>query len=299
MFESFQLQSTPPREGGDHHATAACSVVEDFNPRPPARGATYRVSTSAARMALQSTPPREGGDRSTLSYFRFLSPTSIHAPPRGGRPKIEDLRLQSGHFNPRPPARGATWFRRFPRSPLCKLQSTPPREGGDFVFLHDVRCIDTSIHAPPRGGRLLRNLYDRRYHSDFNPRPPARGATVKIGSSTLSQSTSIHAPPRGGRPRSTFHSLSRGSFNPRPPARGATIAVLPCFSASGLQSTPPREGGDCHAPYFGFAPPKLQSTPPREGGDARGRNPRASGSSFNPRPPARGATCPPLEIPQP
>ena len=57
-----------------------------------------------------------------------------------------------------------------------------------------------------------------------------------------------------------------------------------------LQSTPPREGGDAELAQLSGRKYQLQSTPPREGGDRFIIIFIHAHRSFNPRPPARGAT---------
>ena len=160
-----ELQSTPPREGGDEPCHLFRVVGGDFNPRPPARGATDYLRRNGCRGGLQSTPPREGGDLVTRQEQTVLIV-----------------------FNPRPPARGAT------RPPCAKIKNkassihAPPRGGRLGVSVNWLLGIDSSIHAPPRGGR--RCTYKSSCTSiGFNPRPPARGATAKMHSFTCGSLT--------------------------------------------------------------------------------------------------------------
>ena len=52
-----------PREGGDFLLTYGSAAICDFNPRPPARGATQVTGLDTmGNEIFQSTPPREGGD---------------------------------------------------------------------------------------------------------------------------------------------------------------------------------------------------------------------------------------------
>ena len=126
---------------------------------------------------------------------------SIHAPPHGERQwSLPSLPVR-GHFNPRSPARGATGVNSEKFSELQISIHAPP---------HGERLTDNpycdltdgiSIHAPPHGERLSPEpipasapLFQStlpRTGSDadaifiigifyyFNPRSPARGATIR------------------------------------------------------------------------------------------------------------------------
>ena len=62
-----------------------------------------------------------------------------------------------------------------------------------------VRVADISIHAPRKGGDVSAwHLYIPAGY--FNPRPPARGATVLATVPTQLMAISIHAPRKGGDP---------------------------------------------------------------------------------------------------
>ena len=147
-----------------------------FNPRPPARGATWTMSRRTRRTRFQSTPPCAGGDCAEFKARRLVINISIHAPLRGGRPLY--IISPSAHavfqstppcaggdivigissvpifnFNPRPPARGATVASCL-QNLLMIFQSTPPCAGGDQTPLCQNNGVNISIHAPLRGGRL-------------------------------------------------------------------------------------------------------------------------------------------------
>ena len=170
----------------------------NFNPRPPARGATAERGRKPYNRQFQSTPPCAGGDFADL-WQESIDKISIHAPLRGGRllhcfcrqlrhPISIHAPLRGGrlmtvashhviiYFNPRPPARGAT------NSCICL-----------------VAFSSISIHAPLRGGRH-NPVCLATYEKDFNPRPPARGATPELEGPIRYCYISIHAPLRGGRP---------------------------------------------------------------------------------------------------
>ena len=148
---------------------------------------------------------------------------SIHAPPRGGRHSANRLLEYLRHFNPRPPARGATLMEI--GSIIENLfQSTPPREGGDRSCLQPLSKSWIFQSTPPREGGDLHGILRHHAIQDFNPRPPARGATKRSKEEKQRNIISIHAPPRGGRQPQRMKIYSTMThFNPRPPARGATM----------------------------------------------------------------------------
>ena len=141
-----------PLCGGRRASWRAPRQKSDFNPRPPARGATFC-------------------ERVSMDEYRI----SIHAPLRGGRPLLPDSSRMHRYFNPRPPARGATCIYVLDGGAI-PFQSTPPCAGGDIGSIAKVR-----------------------WGVDFNPRPPARGATNYLRKPITDFLISIHAPLRGGR----------------------------------------------------------------------------------------------------
>ena len=223
---------------------------------------------------FQSTRPHEGRD-GEKALTRGIKEVSIHAPPRGARPRLGRERGSGMTVSIHAPPRGAR------RSLSRTARSTPgfnpraPTRGatiGGGQFGHDVTV---SIHAPPRGARPT----------------GTSGATIPL----LFQSTRPHEgrdpAARGARPDS-------GGFNPRAPTRGATMDSPSRHRLSTFQSTRPHEGRDqsamegaiyaevsIHAPPRGARPHtmqlvtgvlRFQSTRPHEGRDqqARGHNRR-------------------------
>ena len=87
------------------------------------------------------------------------------------------------------------------------------------MCLQNIGAI--SIHAPQHGERPYTKIRGY-FHSDFNPRSPARGATsldILLRGRYL---ISIHAPQHGERPELRSVAMLLIYFNPRSPARGAT-----------------------------------------------------------------------------
>ena len=127
----------------------------------------------------------------------------------------------------------------------CRFQSTPPCAGGD-------------------NAQLLYNIPD----SDFNPRPPVRGATNEKAYHANPEIISIHAPLCGGRHYAYLLKVCTLFISIHAPLCGGRQRFFR-GSARGVQfqSTPPCAGGDVvsydvNYQLFGF-----QSTPPCAGGD--------------------------------
>ena len=135
--------------------------------------------------------------RIILVYYR----NSFHESARGATSSIVCRICVTSYLNPRPMRGGRTRTTPETSSP-SRFQSTPPCAGGDNSAR--VACVVflISIHAPLRGGRLSSSCVYT-HILNFNPRPPARGATPLV---------------------SDFWMLSE-YFNPRPPARGATYNI--------------------------------------------------------------------------
>ena len=72
-----------------------------------------------------------------------------------------------------------------------------PREGGDHSFAVQATVFTDFNPRPPRGGRLLAHLDDRRPR-EFQSTPPARGATHRDRQRHRRHVISIHAPREGG-----------------------------------------------------------------------------------------------------
>ena len=165
-----------------------------------------------------------------------------------------------------------------------------PREGGDNGQIHIRLRNHISIHAPPRGGRLLHytgnvsdtaiSIHAPREGGDwqsaetpdsiniFQSTPPARGAT-KIRFHTIQRDFDFNPrPPRGGRPCITHPFCFKYAFQSTPPARGATQAGNASIGPSQqFQSTPPARG----ATTFDIQVDDITGISihaPREGGDS-------------------------------
>ena len=141
--------------------------------------------------------PREGGDGTLvlgLILRRYFNPR----PPRGGRHGIAPSAAAGELFQSTPPARGATKFHAGTSSKR-KFQSTPPARGATFTKSRNCVLMSLiSIHAPREGGDVHKIPELRVDVLNFNPRPPAKGATDREASAHYFVDISIHAPREGG-----------------------------------------------------------------------------------------------------
>ena len=254
--KTSRFQSTPPARGATNSRLSLIFFVIDFNPRPREGGDAGRSVAIIRYNQFQSTPPRggrrrgllekrvsvdfnprprEGGDYNSSCKAGAQAPNiSIHAPARGATMQRTFPPLTTTHFNPRPPARGATSTTT--TSPARILfQSTPPREGGDICQAAICQIVLISIHAPPaRGatGDVLPELTAELAISIHAP--PARGATTQACDTRNTVQFQSTPPPRGGRrPRWSCRSSAQRISIHAPPARGAT-AKMHSFTCGSL-----------------------------------------------------------------
>ena len=217
-----------PLCGGRLYRPIGRRRTADFNPRPPVRGAT--LPCIPCRRLSRHFNPRPPVRGATLGW---RCPDE-HTP----------------HFNPRPPVRGAT-AGVYTDGGGYVFQSTPPCAGGDCGTRQSWTTQTISIHAPLCGGRRpdrtgLQVTYlsfqstppcaggDSRSRSrfrcltDFNPRPPVRGATFANLASPTTAAFQSTPPCAGGDGSAKSVSWHFRDFNPRPPVRGATERCPAC-----------------------------------------------------------------------
>ena len=163
------------------------------------------ISERDHRSAAPDTSPYAAGRTSPPRMDRFRS-----TPPRGGRPYRLHHQAGLDDFNPRPPRGGRRSRNRAAAQRQKGFQSTPPREGGDFVYSRFVPLTGHFNPRPPRGGR----------------RYPARRrpwcASISIHAPRSRRSISIHAPREGGDSLADVRRVQDWIFQSTPPARGAT-----------------------------------------------------------------------------
>ena len=308
--DTSTAQSTPPARGGDNHTTPPggegrdfnprpprggrpvlldrVQVVFNFNPRPPARGATWTPHPAAPRFTFQSTPPARGGDLDDAGGGAALAQFQSTPPREGGDCFALVFTWNDEHFNPRPPARGATaaivivWL-------IINISIHAPREGGRLKFGHTaLQLCKISIHAPHEGGD--RHRHSSRGHLAISIHAPARGATIIHLELAVLDNDFNPRPPRGGRPAPQRLHVQGIQFQSTPPARGGDHDAGGCLqSLYHFNPRPPRGGRlICFAVVVSIV--RFQSTPPARGGDEIPKSCFGSSENFNPRPPRGGAT---------
>ena len=240
----FTFQSTRPHEGRDPAPAAGSLASGRFNPRAPTRGAT----------------------RHGRPWFRPVR-VSIHAPPRGARPHLSKSATAPNSFQSTRPHEGRDTAPEFTDKEDVCFNPRAPTRGATGKKSRRCCWLLVSIHAPPRGARLVEVFREVRR--------------------VLFQSTRPHE----GRDDPRVLSMGPFSrFNPRAPTRGATKLLARASRLLEFQSTRPHEGRDFYECAMA--------------GNVCGFNPRAptrgatqsliaGGTtlhSFNPRAPTRGAT---------
>ena len=123
----------------------------------------------------------------------------------------------------------------------------------------------------------------------FNPRPPRRGRheiALEVAAVTF---VSIHAPRAGGDLQPFGDRIGEGAFQSTPPAQGATRSPSSGSPRDEVSIHAPRAGGD-KALLARQSIPVVSIHAPRAGGDVQCESFGAFPKSFNPRPPAQGAT---------
>ena len=214
---------------------------------------------------------------------------STHAPRAGSDSRPSPATSPRRTFQPTPPARGAT--RRAGNRTLSRsFQPTPPARGATRDGVAGVVA------------RLK-----------FQPTPPARGATSATWTASCRSGVSTHAPRAGSDVRRGGSDPPADRFNPRPRAGSDSRRAAALHRRGGRVSThAPRAGSDLlrrtwraiawvstHAPRAGSDSPSPAKTRSRAGfnprpprGERRGRIPTIGrATTFQPTPPARGATC--------
>ena len=208
------------------------------------RGATRRTDQYYNSLIFQPTRPLRGAtnriqDKAVDIYI------STHAPLAGRDTLRRRDHRRGSNFNPRAPC-GARRIFTHALQIIRIFQPTRPLRGATFVFLHDVRCIDISTHAP-LAGRDRKDVDFSAYEALFQPTRPLRGATPLTRRQYQLLSISTHAPLAGRDARNTVtdggsyistHAPLAGRdvaasvvivyivlFQPTRPLRGATAAI--------------------------------------------------------------------------
>ena len=169
-------------------------------------------------------------------------------------------------FQSTPPARGATAYAlgRFLFNYL--FQSTPPARGATCPRWKPLPQSGISIHAPPRGGRLLSvHLVDVLLVISIHA-PREGGDSRSMLHGACRSVISIHAPREGGDCTGGWCRLWCSNFNPRPPRGGRLLplvrVVLPVDKH--FNPRPPRGGRPLPDPRH-HEPCHFNPRPPRGG----------------------------------
>ena len=174
LFAPCYFNPRPPRGGRPSVVSERLTPVSYFNPRPP-RGGRQACSTSLLAFSqFQSTPSAR---RATHGRFQRRGDCiiSIHALREEGDAKIQVLRSDYLHFNPRPPRGGR--LSPLPASATAfAFQSTPSARRATRPFAASPPPVQNFNPRPPRGGRRWpRSAFQR--PSEFQSTPSARRAT--------------------------------------------------------------------------------------------------------------------------
>ena len=237
----FYISIHAPREGGDHGKHGEAPALWHFNPRPP-RGGRRRPATAGTLAArFQSTPPARGGRQSRAGASPLRS--TFQSTPREGGDYHFFVRKDGSvyHFNPRPPARGATEVSAGRNSKRI-FQSTPPARGATSSPWPTCWNSTPFQSTPPARGATWYAEWLVFAVRQFQSTPPARGATRHADAEPGVLLYFNPRPPRGGRPKLFCITGRKKVFQSTPPARGGDWTT-------GAECLPPRD-------YFNPRPPR-------------------------------------------
>ena len=149
-----------PYTGDDSVISVPLFILQNFNPRPPARGTTCSMPSSKVRHPFQSTSPYAGDDgrpkatNGTRCYFNPRPPTrgtteipfealwkvliSIHVPLRGGRQHRKRQIAIGKRFQSTSPYAGDDITAASSRGKQITFQSTSPYAGDDSKTVQNL-----------------------------------------------------------------------------------------------------------------------------------------------------------------
>ncbi len=171
----MEISTHAPRKGSDTGNDAPTTTGTYFNPRPPQGERQHSGAQLLACWLISTHAPRKGSDPSLVTLL-LTSPDFNPRPPQGERQTDAPRKYFLSAFQPTPPARGATQlWSVFARRQWISTHA--PRKGSDL----SQNFTDTQpAHfnpRPPQGERhKVACLHTLRLQ--FQPTPPARGATV-------------------------------------------------------------------------------------------------------------------------
>ena len=193
----------------------------NFNPRSPMRGATIVVFDPSLAIIFQSTLPYAGSDQAS-PFAQIAAAISIHAPLCGER--------RGRRYLPNGDAKISI------HAPLCG-------ERHACNFFHD-ECFQFQSTLPYAGSDLSKGP-ETPTPSNFNPRSPMRGATVRPGHFFQRVEISIHAPLCGERPVPFFGLKDLVEFQSTLPYAGSDMCCDAALHSPAIS---------IHAPLCGERP---------------------------------------------
>ena len=165
------------------------------------------------------------------------------------------------------------------------FQFTPLREGRLFSVAVEMKIVEISIHAPPRGATFFSDQNSLTVFISIHA--PPRGATHASAPPEYAGAISIHAPPRGATGNPYTPLIRQKYFNSRPSARGDARWRSGTPPPSDFNSRPSARGDERRDPAAFdhwmisiHAPPRGATTCPWASTARR--------TYFNSRPSARG-----------
>ena len=162
------------------------------------------------------------------------------------------------------------------------------RMGSDIASFYICASFDIFQSTLPHGERPSA-YYRQDIHRNFNPRPPAWGATGNAGEYDIQQFISIHAPRMGSDDAEVENQGKSHHFNPRPP-HGERLSVRSRpITAFTFQSTLPAWGATTYDYSDGYLT-KISIHAPRMGSDIDCYELKALTFKFQSTLPAWGAT---------
>ena len=127
-----------------------------FQSTPPRGGRPYAQQHPALSVGISIHAPREGGDDDVSHLIHSLVIISIHAPREGGD--------------------SSRTFCYPTKYEIISIHA--PREGGGIIVICYLIGMIVFQSTPPARGGDEYEWDGTEVSNDFNPRPPARGATL-------------------------------------------------------------------------------------------------------------------------
>ena len=288
-----------------------CGRRWKFQPTLPARGATWKATSTPFRTRRHFNPRSPHGERQKPldGQMGFLE-ISTHAPRTGSDAMPSRSFSASGAFQPTLPARGATSAKRQANGGDKVFQPTLPARGATITYLASGFFIEDFNPRSPHGERLYTQQLPN-FVQAFQPTLPARGAT-RVGIPSVAVDKFQPTLPARGATFNILFPANGIQFQPTLPARGATSFFQECCTdgqdfnprsphgerhtwahlaetLKAISTHAPRTGSDSwRGLWHGLTP--ISTHAPRTGSDNTVDWWQTAASAFQPTLPARGAT---------